>query len=452
MTRIDAGPIILKDPDINSESTGPQIRSASIYDSRISPHLFPLTYCKIRQLRKDPTCVLAKWAVLAPMIHTPWVYKATEIGKNIATKEMIDKVQDSFAPLRDRFLQQAVFGACDYGWQPFEIIYTPTDTTDLRISNAKALLQDFTEILIYVDSGEFAGFTNKPVSSRDFREIWINRDYALNINFSVEGTDWYGTSVFEALQGIQQSWDDVEETAARYDTKIAGAAWVIKYPVGSTIYNSVKTKNDVIAQDLMDKLRASGGICIPDEVQAWIDDTLDMNQKIKSKWQVELITADSSAATSFIDRQKYLDTLKIRAFGFPERAILEGKHGTKEDAAEHADIALGIVDTKHRLICDQLNNGPVKTFVRFHFGKEFENSVCIEPAPMMDTQFATAKEIYRMILQNPITLSQEVQNIDMQVMRDKLGVTSSGANVEVGGELEESQSDTGQRQIVGAIE
>jgi hypothetical protein len=377
------------------------------------------------------------------MIHTPWVYKASGIGKNEATEEMIDKVKDSFSSLRDRFLQQAVFGACDYGWQPFEVIYEPTDTTDLRISNLKALLQDFTEILIYIDTGEFAGFTNRPVSSRDFRDVLVERDYALNITFQVEGTDWYGTSVFEALQGIMQSWDNVEDTASRYDTKIAGAAWVIKFPVGKTLYNGVKTSNDEIAADLMQKLRASGGICIPDEVQAWFDDTIDTAQKVKAKWEVMLITADSSASTSFIDRQKYLDTLKIRAFGFPERSILEGKHGTKEEADVHGDVALSIVDTKHKLITDQLNAGPVKTFVRFHYGKEFENAVCIEPAPLVDNQFATVKDIYRMILQTPDALMQEVQNIDLNEMRDKLGIPSSGANEDVGGEL--------QQKIVGKV-
>lgn len=433
MTRI-TGPILLKDPEQNSESTGPQVRSVSLYDSRLSAHIYPLTYPKIRQLRKDPTCVLAKWAVLAPMIHTPWVYKATEIGKNLATPEMIDTVQDSFEPLRDRFLQQSVYGACDYGWQPFEAIYTPVEGSQVRITNLKALLPDFTDILVYVDSGEFAGFVNKTLLGID--EVLVHKEYALNINFSVEGTDWYGTSVFEALQGVLTSWDNVEETASRFDSKIAGAAWVIYYPVGSTPYNNVKTPNHDIALDLMSKLKASGGICIPDEIQSWMDDTLDKSQKIKSKWRVELITADASSAASFIDRQKYLDALKMRAFGFPERAILEGKHGTKEEADVHGDVALSIVDTKHRLICDALNAGPVRNLIRLHYGRKFENSVCIEPAPLVDNQFATVKEIYRLILQTPETLVQEVQNISLKIMRDKLGIPNSGEDVFVGGEPE----------------
>jgi len=51
------------------------------------------------------------------------------------------------------------------------------------------------------------------------------------------------------------------------------------------------------------------------------------------------MSATNTSQGSFIDRQKYLDALKMRAFGLPERSILEGSHGTKAEADVHADIA-----------------------------------------------------------------------------------------------------------------
>lgn len=418
------GPIQLTEHKPTTELTSPQIHSFVSFDSRITQRLFPLSLAKIRELRKDPTIQLARLAVLAPMVHTPWVYEASKIGKHLATKEMIDTIEDSFSPLRDWFLTQAVFGTLDFGWQPFEVIYTPTDEQLVKIEALKALLQDFTQILIYLNTGGFAGFANETWQIRG--STIILEAYALNTNFSVEGTDWYGMSVFENLKPTIDSWNTVEKTASRYDKKIAGATWIIYYPVGSTPYNGTLTKNDEIAADLLRKLEASGAIAIPDEVQAWVDDSV--TEQIKGKWRVELITADSSTQSSFIDRQKYLDSLKMRAFGLPERSVLEGKHGTKEEADVHGDVALATVDSRHRLICDRLNTGPVKNLMRINYGKKYENAVKIVPAPLVDNQFATIKEFYRLILQAPEVLEHELQNINVKEMRDKLGVPSvSGA-------------------------
>lgn len=417
------GPIQLESKSKTTERTSAQIYTGLFHDSRITQQLYPLSYRKIRELREDPTCVLAKWAVLAPMIHTPWVYASSGTHGLVASKEMIRCVEDCMTPLRDWFLQQAVFSTLDYGWAPFETIYQPKNGR-VEIENFKQLLVDYTQILVYLDNGQFAGFINEPWQPG--YSVIIPEDYAININFQVEGTDWYGTSVFKSLQKIIDSWNAVEATATRYDKKIAGAAWVVYYPVGITTWRGKETPNDEIAIQILSTLEASGGVVIPDELQDWVDDAID--REAKGKWRIELMSADSATHMSFIDRQKYLDALKMRAFGFPERAILEGKHGTKEEADVHGDVALSIVDSKHRLLCNQLNTGPVEKILTVNFGKKWGRAVCVKPAPLVDSQFATIKEFYRLLLQTPDTLLQEAQNIDTKAMRDELGVPSSGVN------------------------
>lgn len=406
----------------STEKTAGQIILGTQYDSRIHQRIYPLTYKKIRELRNDPTIQLARWAVLSPMIHTPWVYEASKLGKAKATEEMVDCVRDSLEPLRDWFLQKAVFGTLDFGWQPFEVIFAPLEGK-IQITNFKALLQDFTDILVYLDTGGFAGFVNEPIIPMSASVI-LN-PYALNINFSVEGTDWYGYSVFEAIKCVSDSWNAVESTSTRYDKKIAGATWVVYYPVGETLYNGTRTANDEIANDLIKKLEGSGGVAIPDDVVSWMD---GVNRDKMGKWRLEIVEAKTTSQLAFIDRQKYLDALKMRAFGFPERSILEGKHGTKEDAAEHADVALSIVDSRHRLLTDQLNNGPVKTILRLNYGEKYASCVHVKPAPLVDSQFAMLKDFYRTILQTPDALLQEAANMDMKGIRDALGVPSSGVN------------------------
>ena len=409
------GPVQLRERGKGSEATAPQVRTRPVDDSRLSPEYSNLTYRCIRELREDPTVQLARWAVLSPMIHTPWVYEHN-IGRK-PTKRMLRFVEENFGPIRDFFLSQAVFGALDFGWQPFEIVYK-TDGKRIYVERLKALLQDYTQILIYLNTGNFAGFTNQAATY--IEEQLLTERYACNINFSAEGTDWYGSSVYKSLRSTIANWNDVNKAANRYDRKIAGATWVIYYPVGNTPYNGVSTPNDQIAKALLDSLESSGNVAIPDEIQDWVDDTID--HEAKGKWRIELISSDSSSAQNFIDRQKYLDALKMRAFGLPERAILEGSHGTKAESVVHGDIALSIVDSRHRLLTYWVNLYVVPQLMLLNFGEEYKWSVKVKPAPLVDTQFATVKDIYRLILSNGDALLQEAQNIDMKALRDELGI------------------------------
>ena len=417
------GPITLRDKNNGrSEKTSAQIFANPTFDSRVYPNYLTIPYQVIRQLRKDPTVQLARWAVLSPMIHTPWMYRKKKNG----SKEMIEFLEETFEPLRDQFLMRSVFGTLDFGWQPFEVVLKP-ENGYIYIDEFKALLQDYTTILVYINNGRFAGFANETFGFD--QSTLVREEYAFNTNFDVEGTDWYGISVFLNLCSTINSWNVVETTANRYDKKIAGATWVIYFPVGETKYKGVITPNDEIANSLLNTLEASGGIAIPDDIQTWLDDSVD--RETKGAWRIEILSADNSTQTTFIERQKYLDSLKIRAFGLTERSILEGSFGTKAEASVHADASLSIVDSRHRLLCNQLNNGPVSRLLALNFGKKYAYSACIKPAPLTDTQFATIKEIYARIISDGNVLAEEVKNLDMKALREELGIpTGEGLEIE----------------------
>lgn len=411
------GPVQLYDKkDGSSERTSPQIFSNPLFDSRVYPNYRNIPYCIIREIRKDPTIQLARWAVLSPMIHTPWMYEKKKNG----TQEMIDFLEENFSPLRNEFLLRAVFGTLDFGWQPFEVVLKP-ELGYIYIDEIKHLLHDITTILVYINNGKFAGFINQTFAYNV--NVLIPEAYALNTNFETEGTDWYGYSVFQSLYKICESWDTVQTAANRYDKKIAGATWVIYFPVGKTLYKGVQTPNDEIANSLLDTLVASGGIAISDDIQTWMDDAVD--RKTKGAWRIEILSADAQAQNTFIDRQKYLDSLKIRAFGLTERSLLEGSHGTKAEADVHGDVSLSVVDSRHRLLVERLNTTVVPRLLALNFGKKYAYAAGIRPAPLVDTQFATIKSIYERIIMDGDALAAEIESLDMKGMRDELGIPSS---------------------------
>ena len=434
MTTIATGGsiIIRKDPHRKTtEITPPQQGNAPYFDSRSYPTTaYYVSPQRIREIKKDATVRLVRQAVAAPMIHTPWTFKSNEKAPSEA-KEFIEGV---FKHTRDWLLQGSIYGALDFGWMPYELVYQPTKNGQITITKFKQLLQDYTWILIYVDTGDFAGFTNWPVynmylsTNRAYSgfEIEIEEKYAMNINLEVEGTDWYGISTSSSLDALVSDWEDVNKSANRYDKKVAGATWVVYYPVGMTPFNGVETANDVIATSILDTLEASGGVAVPDEIQEWVSGLEDsIDKDIKGKWRIELISAQTSAQTSFNDRQKYLDNLKIRVFGIPERSLLEGTHGTKAEASVHAEVGLSTIDTKHRLIVNQYNQCAINKLLQLNWGEEAVGSVWIEVAPLVSSRFSILKDLYSRILQSPDLGVLEGQNLDIKAIREELAIPAA---------------------------
>jgi hypothetical protein len=437
-TPIASAKIIVKeDPARSSEVTTPQQLSMPQFGSRVYPSsYFYVSPSRIRQIRKDATVRLVRQAVVAPIIHTPWTFKESTNAPAGAR----DYIEEMFLGKRDWLLQGALYGALDFGWMPYELVFEVTDEGKITISKFKQLLQDFTTILVYVDTGDFAGLTNWPlytasntwVQERDRGrtttgwEVELDENNSMVINLEVEGTDWYGISTSSSLDSLVSDWNDVNKSANRYDKKVAGATWVVYYPVGKTEYNGVETSNDEIARTVLSTLEASGGVAIPDEIQEWVSDLEDsIDKDIKGKWRIELISARVSARQAFNDRQKYIDNLIVRVFGIPERSLLEGMFGTKAEAETHAEIGLSTVDTKHRLIVQQFNKNAINQVLRLNWGESAIDSVWIEVAPLVSSRFNHLKEVYRLVLQSPDVGSIEAQNLNMKAIREELAVPAT---------------------------
>ena len=116
------------------------------------------------------------------------------------------------------------------------------------------------------------------------------------------------------------------EVAARYDRKIAGAYLLLHYPsFGQGIdQNGAKLDNVYLAQRILDKLEAASGVAIGD-VPSELAPGQDPNQ---TAWRLEVQGSAGGQQQGFVDRLRYLDSLKVRGMLLPERAILKGQHGT----------------------------------------------------------------------------------------------------------------------------
>ncbi len=383
---------VLASGGISSFSTGPQALGRG--------NLGDLTYKKVRELREDPTVKLCRRFMIAPVIASGWAIESDEGVPD----EVHDFVWDTMDPHHDHLFRTALQGASDYGWQPYEMVLgtRPDGLWDLR--KLKPLLQDYTDVLVDPSTGAYAGLKNFDVALEPEETLLISQD--------VEGSDWYGISDMRSVWQAMAPYEEVKETGELYDRKVSGAHLVIKFPEGETTYNGVLMDNGEIARQLLAKFEANGRVAIPQAQEKLPNDP---------GWAVELLEASGQASTYLLEKARYLDVLKVRAYGFPERAILEGEFGTKAEAETHGDLAVVNIELRRRDIVRAVNWHVVNRLVRFNFGEQWENKVRLVPNPLNDASKKFLQEVFTLGLASQAGL-ELVDRIDFEALRERLEV------------------------------
>jgi hypothetical protein len=353
------------------------------------------------------------------MLSADW----TVISDDPAYEDAVDSVHDATIPFRIKLLRDIIRGQLDFGWQGFELVKdVDPKTGDFRMAKYKALLQDLTTILVDYH-GRMIGVQNiASYSLLNPNPVHLFRGDCMAISRDVEGTNWYSEALMRRCERPFDTWNECDDGARRFDVKVAGAHWVIYYPVGRTRYNQglVKVDNAIIAQDMLAALSSSGKVAIPQAVLKQVDELNTLDQS-KMGWRVELLSAQTQQS-QFVDRQKYLDSLKCRAFGIPERAILEGQFGTKAEAEAHADFAVDNIEMAHREIVHQLNVQAVDPLLELNWGPAYIGKVKIQAASLNDDKRALLKQLYTTFLQSEDGKAEVLDRVDWKGIEEELGI------------------------------
>lgn len=394
--------------------TQPQVYSTvQTWDGELSHPSRGPNLCKVRQMRKQPTISLSRQLIIAPVLAAHWNYLETDDAPEGAK----DFIKKQLTPFRMHLLRTTFQGYIDFGWQPYEKIFKVCKDGMIGLKKLKPLLQRDTFILVDKRTGAYEGL--KQSNTHILPEIVLTVPETLLVSLDVEGTDWYGHSIFESTEVAFDQYENSRKGADRYDKKVAGSHWIIHYPPGESDYNGQQdVSNDEIAHDILNKLEASGRIAVPKSLEAMIDEM----SKAANSWEIELVSDVSNTTSNFIERLKYLDALIVRSFGVPERAVLEGSFGTKAEADSHGDAAVLNMDMRHRLAVVTYNQHLVNHLMRVNFGEEYEDTVYIEPAPLDASQRKLLATIYDRVLQSPGAGPEEIASIDSETLKSELGI------------------------------
>lgn len=393
------------------ELTAPQVGYIIGMQELYTTYPAGVTYDTYRELRKDPTIALARALVTATAVAGKWSIHAEEDVDDSITSYLFDTMNI----IRKQAYRQALEGTIDFGWIGFEKVFGVKEGK-IQIRKLKPLYHEMTSILVDENTGDFLGLRQTHPQSY---EVNLDKSKALLCNRAVEGTNFYGTPLLENVRKSCLTYDIVDEGATKYDRQIAGSHFIVYYPDGTSFFNGRETNNYEIALNLLKALESSGSITVPRSVVEFID-KIDPSQV---GWHIEVLEdSGGGKQPQFIERLRYLDVLKVRGMMLPERAVLEGEHGTKAEAGEHGDLFMSNVFQFAEQITDQFNEQVIHQIIALNFGEEYIGKVYIKSSPLVDAAINNLRELYRLTLGNPQGFLQESRTIDFDAIKDQLGI------------------------------
>jgi hypothetical protein len=193
----------------------------------------------------------------------------------------------------------------------------------------------------------------------------------------------------------------------------------VHYPIGTSEVNGVDTDNFVVAQSLINSLQASGAIAVPRKLAPHLQDT---GVDKEDAWVIELLSDNSQGRASFTEREKYLDSLKLRSVGLPERSGIEGQFGTKAEAEAHGDFALTVMSLRGVMIAQNFNCQVIDDALELNWGREARGMVYAVANPLLDNSKNYLSTVYTSLMSDPDLRLVEADGIDTAVIKDKLGI------------------------------
>lgn len=372
---------------------------------------------KARLIRRDPTVALGRAILASPLIKNEWQIEGR-------SKRAVKLLTDVLLPHRGELMMQAIFSGIDFGWQGWEVRPMKVRGQKSKHIKFKPLNHDFTTVTL-----DRNGFPNGMKNHSPYTTVphtmepqFIGSKYMAIAAASSEYGNPYGQALLRNVEGAFDSYNIVEQGAGRYVERTAGAHWVLWYPVGTSKLGEEELDNAIIADRVLNGLQASGQVALPvtsEEFSEYIKNISTTDAR-KSAWHLELITSDSGG-DPFLDREKYLDALKMRGLFIPERVALEGQFGTKAESSEHADIALIVMEQWAQSIINWFNSpyGFVARVLEFNNIAWYPGVAQIVPLPLADSDKVFMREIFRTIVN---TTGDNAVIVDIEKIGKKAGV------------------------------
>lgn len=389
-------------------STGQQVIGALPHGSWIlgSPVPNRLPWQKVEGMRRNETIAYIMTLMAISGAQSEWTVEADE---NVPW-EAINLVKKFIDECKAEVWDSAIDGFFCFGWSPYELIFDilVNEKGEERycVRRLKPLLQETTLIGMDANHG-FIGLQSmypKPVMLPPVKSLVLTHER--------RGDNLFGRPIFSKAETAFDMTEQCRANLRAFDSKRKGPRYILHYPFGRT----ANRDNADIATDMVANLERYNIVALghrPNTMASQMAAT-------QSDWSIEQFPMESVSG-EFVNQFMYYDKLLCRAFGIPERAVLEGMYGTKADAANGTDYAVMRIEYLVNLVVGQLNRYVVDRMLGLNY-HGLKGKVRIEAGPIDKRTTERAYTLVYELLGRPWGEEKLSGMIDVENIMEQSGI------------------------------
>ncbi len=370
------------------------------------------TFDTYRLMRGNPTIAMARMAATAPICAAEHSY---ELGDE-ASEEWRDFVEAKIEPLWQRLVKDMLF-ALDYGFAAFEKVWEVDGDGHLAYRKLKSLLPDKTNILVTEQHGVFAGLRQGGVT--------LDSSKSFLYTYDMEAGDPYGRPRHENVRGTWNRWNTLAKKQDKYITKVAGVIPIIEYPPGTSQDKTGAEKDNYdLAVAILNSLGKGVGVTMPNTLAQYATDLarqgVDLSQL--RAWAIDFLETKQQHGAEMVEMMRHQESQLARGWLIPERAIIEGQHGTLAESESHAKLALVIAYLLLVEMCRYVNWYLIDPLLVVNFGMKAAGGVKIVPQSLDSAMQLFMQDLIGKVLGDKNNVDLFLDLLDVTAMLDQVGL------------------------------
>lgn len=354
-------------------------------------------YSTYRRILSHPTVALGTLFITNEVLQATIDVRGVDKGVD---PDWVDLIRRMFLPTRRAVMAECVRSMW-YGWKPLEKVWSRRGRN--LWCQLKPHYSDFSRIYLSRRTGLYAG-----MSFLGFGLDVLPPNRTLPIVFGMEAGNLYGSPLLDNAYDAIEEWGRNQLDLFKVRAKLSGILPILKYPPGTTPQpgpngTTVQVDNSVIAQAILDSLGMGNGVCMPSV--GYDAKAIQATPALAgvSLWTLEFQNNGtlSPAIDGMLAVKSSLKVDLINALGLPERALMEGEHGTKAEAGVHSENTVPMIEAAIASFLDQLNHGiptmgvtgAVDDVLLYNFGQRAVGQVELVYTPIDNSKLGLVKDV-----------------------------------------------------------
>jgi hypothetical protein len=366
-----------------------------------------------RRMRGNPTIALTRVIATSPIL----LQGLSITVKDDAQGNAVKYVQDYIKPLASKFINDLLL-SLDYGFSAFEKVF---DIQDGYVVYKKLkYLDPAMTVLEQDDYGNFIGVKQGTIT--------LSPDESILYTYGKEADNLYGNPRAENVRLAWSQWMDLVDLEGVYIKKVANIIPVVHFPSDESFEN---IDGDSItayeaAESVVKDLANLKGVVIPQspigkQAQALLNAGIDPAQL--KPWSLSFVEASGGHGTEIADAIRAKEVQMVRGWLMPERAILEGSHGTLAESESQTSTGLNATQIVMNDVLTVLNEQVVKPMLMLNFGPDAGNSVSFSTVSVKKETWELMENLLLKTIESADRYNLLQNLIDVDALIDALGLT-----------------------------